>query len=197
MPSLYELAHDEAERPMLALVTKVTLRLIFSFLLILLVVSMGMKPHVLLNTTTELFIDCGYETVETYLFISSATAAPGFVGGLIAAPCPEGRTREDWRNSGIRFATSVLFWTLAFYWLSAFVLIAMVWSTASEVEELVPFYPGFYAGFTSNCANGDNLNNLALAIGMFKVETFVMMFGLIFGCPCFCLCFFVLEREQL
>lgn len=196
MPSLFELARVQDERPVLSFASRVIPKLFLSFFSLLAVICLGIKSHVLLNTPREVFEACGYESLGTYLFISSIVVAGSFATGLVFAPCPDNRIGEEWPICNARCAADLLLWTLMFYWLSTFVLIATVWSNSSNVEELLPFFSGFYAGFSSTCASGNNVNNLALAFGVFKVESFMIMFGLIFGCPCLCCWCFYPDREE-
>ena len=196
MPSSLELARVEDERPEFDFPTKIILGLIFSILYILLAAVLGIKSHVLLNTPSGVFKACGYETVYTYFSGSSIAMVGSFTVGLMAATVLAGRTADFWRRFDVLFAGILLFTMIGFYYFFGLVLIILAWSEASEVEKLLPFYSEFYAGFSSKCANGENLYNLELGVATFKVESFILLLGFILECFCMTLYCFDSEPEE-
>ena len=144
------------------------------------------KVYVLLSYSVAAFKACGVGYLAT-LYFFSVIAFSVFCG----ARALYALAQYDWSSRAEENAptlwevlvdTSIM--AIATYWLLAFGTSMIAWFEGEEPEEFLIFFAEFYVFDFSNCTSGQDLVNVELAVGLFKIENFIVTVFILLLCPC-------------
>ena len=182
-----------ANCPLLVIALVFLIQVILLSLSIYTFASFGIKAYVLHNFAFEQFRPCKLAYVYSYIEVTIYGSVFFLCIGSVVLFCAvvSIESRSDVFDC---FATAVA----GFVLLSTFMFFigsVIVWTPVPTPEELLMFYPEFYEIPFKGCASGELFEGMSLAILVFRIESSLIMIGLILAVPYGVLCSIIFELE--
>ena len=149
-------------------------------------VSFGIKAYVLHNFAFEQFRPCKLAYLYSYIEVTFYMSVSFLCLGSVVLFCAVGRSES--RSDVCMYFGSAVLWFVLLHIFIYFTGSVMVWTPVPTPEELLMFYPDFYEIPFEGCASGELFEGMSLAIVAFRIESSLIMIGLILGVPCIWLC---------
>ena len=151
----------------------------------------GIKFYVVTTNSFAAFEACGVQYVwDIFSFCVigfSVMFGCDAIGGLLTLCTGTDDEPEDEYNRELSkpelLATIGALGVLTYSFI-AFGTNMVVWVGTDAPEEALLFYPEFYEDDFSNCASGQDLVNVKLAVTLYKIESFIVMMLILLACPC-------------
>lgn len=181
----------------------IILAIVFIAIVLAAFCSYGIKAYVLANSSIAAFEGCGVAFALEMFFFSvvafSMLTACGIGFALFtcykgADEAPTG-TNQNYLRKGALLVCGLAVISYGFVAVGSN---AVAWFTTNKPEEAFLFFAEFYEDDFSNCTSGKDLEVVELAIGLYKVESFIVMVLILLACPCllfYALCFQELPAE--
>ena len=146
--------------------------------------SFGIKAYVLHNFAFEQFRPCRlaylYQYIEVTFYMSVFFLCIGSVVLFCAVVSSESRS-----DVCMYFGSAVLCFVLLHIFIY-FTGSMLIWTPLPTPEELLMFYPEFYEIPFKGCATGELFEGMSLANLVFRIESSLIMIGLMLIVPCSC-----------
>ena len=144
-------------------------------LLVAILAGYGIKIHTLLSDPAA-FEACGVAYLRDIFFFNiivfSVFGGCGVFAAVVGA-------LDELKVYGVASASEALARVFAIvvltYGFLIFVATMVAWFGTDNPQEIFLFYPEFYDDDFSNCSSGQDLTNVELAVGVFKVESSLLI----------------------